>query len=115
MNFNYLRSNFGEDEDFIVELLCNMLPDIDLKIKELEKSVLQNNPDQCHHLIHNLKTSMEMIDLGPLINHLQEIDKEARLGKDLSVFIDNVHKITTLWEIGRAEIMEYIENKARQK
>jgi len=112
MNLSYLRSNFGEDEDFIVELLRNLMPDIDLKIKELEKSVLQNNPDRCHHLIHNLKTSMEMIDLNTLVNHLKEIDKGAKLGKDLSIFIDNVRKILTLWEIGKAEIMEYIENNA---
>jgi len=112
MNFNYLRVNFGEDEVFIVELLRNMAADIDSKMKELETSVLQNNPGQCHRIIHNLKSSMEMIALNPVILHLEAIDKEARPGHDIHGFSDQVREITALWETARAEIMEYCENKA---
>jgi hypothetical protein len=115
MNFNYLRINFGEDEAFIVELLRNMIPDIDLKIEELEKCVLQNNPEQCHRLIHNLKASMEMIALVPVIQRLKAIDKEARLGKDLHIFTDNVREISALWELAREDIRKYCEKKAAKK
>jgi len=112
MNFNYLRVNFGEDEAFITELLRNMAADIDKKMKELEASVLQNNPGQCHRIIHNLKASMEMIALKPVILHLEAIDKEARPGRDIHGFADQVREIAALWKTARAEIMEYCENKA---
>jgi len=115
MNFNYLRINFGEDEAFIVELLCNMSPDIDVKIEKLEKSVLQNNPVQCHKLIHNLKASMAMISLDPVIQHLKAIDEKARQGKDLHVFSDNVREISALWEAAREGIRQYCEKKRGKK
>ncbi len=115
MNFNYLRINFGEDEEFIIELLRNMIPDIDLKIENLERSVLQNNPEQSHRLIHNLKASMEMISLNPVIQRLKAIDKEARQGKDLHVFTDKVREISALWEAAREDIRQYCERKTGKK
>ncbi len=111
MNFNYLRINFGEDEEFIVELLRSMIPDIDLKIEELEISVLQNNSGQCHRLIHNLKSSMAMLSLDSVIQQLNAIDKEARQGKNLHVFSDNVREIAALWEAAKEDIHQYCEKK----
>ena len=107
MNFDYLNSNFGDDHDFIRDILQNMVPDIDAKLTDLRTYISINDSENCHRIIHNIKYGIEMLGLADMLARLKEIDHHAKCGNDLIPYQAEVESLESEWKSIRQDILDH--------